>query len=363
MKWIPLFAAALLVGLTSCRKNKEVVTYTVDKEQPKNPHQQANPHEGAMPSIPLGSESGEEKASDPHVGMPVLQGPAISDEPAPHWNKGKTNAMRMASYQVEADDGRMIDISFTTLRSAPGGLLMNLNRWCEQVGQKPMDDKEMEASCTSLTTQFGEAVVIDVAGSHEKTELDKDGRIIGAIAEQEGRAWFFKLRGNAELAGNEKEAFLKWAASLKPAEAVPQVAPVVTDQAVEWTLPEGWTVTYGGQSRHSTIHVPGDDPAELAVSFFPGDVGGDVANVNRWLGQIGLKPLTEEGVLPLIVEVEAGPKTFSLVDLKGPQKRMLAAWTRHGEHTWFFKWTGSDAALDAGLMKTFISSVRFNSPE
>ena len=37
-----------------------------------------------------------------------------------------------------------------------------------------------------------------------------------------------------------------------------------------------------------------NNEADLSITAFPGDVGGELANVNRWRGQVGLEPLSEE---------------------------------------------------------------------
>jgi hypothetical protein len=53
--------------------------------------------------------------------------------------------------------------------------------------------------------------------------------------------------------------------------------------APEWTVPEGWQETPPTQMLISRFEVNADDgQVEITVSAFPGDVGGTVANVNRW---------------------------------------------------------------------------------
>jgi len=44
---------------------------------------------------------------------------------------------------------------------------------------------------------------------------------------------------------------------------------------------------------------------------------------------------------------------------------LVAAWTRHGADTWFFKFSGSAALVAAEKAKftAFIESVRFTKPE
>lgn len=354
----------VLLGLGSCKKGGEIKAYTVDKEPATSAPEQSNPHGNSLPPVSMPEAQAE---GNPHAGLKVLAAPGFSDVAPKHWLEKKRTAMRLASYEIKGEGDVMADISFTALRSAPGSLLANLNRWRAQAGQSEWSDEDMQKSTTSVPTCFGNAVVMDVQGLLKESDPKKDGRIVGAIVEKDGRAWFYKMRGNADLVGREKENFLAWVQSLKPVEEVVPMPKQVTPQDLSWKLPTGWTAGYGGESRYATIEVPGADEAatSVVVSFFPGDVGGDVANVNRWRAQLSLPPLGEAEVTALMKPLTVGGKPLKLVDLKGPEKRMLAAWTRHGENTWFFKWTGTDAVLEArqAEFQTFLESVRFNTTE
>ncbi len=47
--------------------------------------------------------------------------------------------------------------------------------------------------------------------------------------------------------------------------------------------------------RLATYMVPSDaGDQEVAVTRFPGQVGGVLANINRWRGQMGLQPIADE---------------------------------------------------------------------
>ena len=353
---------SLLLVLGSCNKGGEIKVYAVEKESAQNTQQATNPHGNVLPPVKMPGAGDE---PDPHAGLAVLQTVAVSGEAPGHWQAKKRTAMRMASYQINGEDGAIADVSFTRLQSVPGSLLMNLNRWREQLAQPLWTEEQMRESVGAVATFFGEGVVIDVEGLMEKGDPKTDGRILGVVAEKDGSAWYYKMRGNAAVVGNEKENFLKWVEGLKLDEPVEPPPALVTRKDVTWELPEGWTVSYGGQSRYATIEVPGSDGAAISVSFFPGDVGGDAANVNRWRGQVALQVLDEQQALAAIQPLTAGDKAVNLVDLKGPQQRMLAGWMMHGENTWFFKWTGPDAVIEAGKSGylSFLQSVRFNTPE
>ncbi len=115
--------------------------------------------------------------------------------------------------------------------------------------------------------------------------------------------------------------------------------------ALVWTAPDAWTARPGSAMRKGAYTVPGPDgaTADLAITAFPGDVGGDLANVNRWRGQLGLPPATAAELETSLERFSANGLELAVVDLVGEgdaPTRMLCAFTAHDGSTWFFKLTG-----------------------
>lgn len=75
------------------------------------------------------------------------------------------------------------------------------------------------------------------------------------------------------------------------------------DHAARWTLPDGWREVATGSPARLAVFEFDDESGVVSVVLtrFPGDVGGVLANVNRWRTQLGLAPVAE-GDLPGIVE-------------------------------------------------------------
>jgi hypothetical protein len=118
--------------------------------------------------------------------------------------------------------------------------------------------------------------------------------------------------------------------------------------------------------RKATFGIAGTGgaTAELAVTAFPGDVGGDLANVNRWRGQIGLPPI-EAGQLPAALErFEANGLKIAVADIVAttgtPPVRVLGGIVPHGGQTWFFKLTGPDplVAQEKPAFLEFLRTVK-----
>lgn len=327
--------------------------------------------------------------SDPHAGLTAEQlaavgsggSPQFTDSPPAHWKKQALSPMRLASYQIQGEGGVTADISFSILRRAPGGTLANVNRWRDQLAQAPLDDAALQQTSQTIKTSFGGGLAVEIEGLAPGADAAKDGRMIGVIADKDNDAWFFKMRGNAALTASEKDNFIKWVqtvtpaapAEVTPAAAVPSVPPAVPPPvpgkgSLTWQVPAGWTLAPAASAmRYATFNVVAADggKGELIVSHFPGDVGGDLENVNRWRQQVGAAPVDQAGLAALISKLTAGPKTLSCIDVTGPQTRLAAGWARHGADTWFFKLTGPDAlvAAEKARFTAFLESVRFTQPE
>ena len=132
---------------------------------------------------------------------------------------------------------------------------------------------------------------------------------------------------------------------------------------ISWQTPEGWT-----QKKESTefrfAQIDLGDNLLLVVSRFPGDVGGNLANVNRWRGQLQLPPIKADELEKVTKKVQAGDATAILTDFtsEAGDQRMLGAIVpdEKGGRTWFFKVTGPAKAVggQADKFQKFVESVK-----
>ena len=139
----------------------------------------------------------------------------------------------------------------------------------------------------------------------------------------------------------------------------------------QWTVPAGWQEGQSSAMRRATFVVKDADgqTAEVVVSSFPGDVGGQLANVNRWRGQIGLGPLAPDEVAAITADVDIDGVKVTVVDFqtdtapagKTHPQGMIVVTLPHEGNSWFFKMTG-DAPL-VGAQKEellqFVKSMKF----
>lgn len=141
--------------------------------------------------------------------------------------------------------------------------------------------------------------------------------------------------------------------------------PVATasGEALTWTAPANWQARAGSAMRKGTYVITGEGgaTAELAITAFPGDVGGDLANVNRWRNQLQL-PAIGPGELPLaLVRFEANGLQIAVAEMVAtsgnPPQRVLGGIVPHAGSTWFFKLTGPDE-LVTSVKPAFLDFLR-----
>ncbi|MFP4068975.1 MAG: hypothetical protein ACLFVC_02230 [Opitutales bacterium] len=135
------------------------------------------------------------------------------------------------------------------------------------------------------------------------------------------------------------------------------------DAAGDFTyeVPAGWEEFPATGVRKANFRIEDDNGrAELTVTVFPGDVGGKLANINRWRGQIGLEPMTLEDMSEKVRPFRISNHNGQLVHLQGESESILGGLLGHHGFTWFFKMQGDNATVAAqiGAMEEFLQSVR-----
>lgn len=157
------------------------------------------------------------------------------------------------------------------------------------------------------------------------------------------------------------------APSAAPSGSQPDMAstPVATagGENLVWTAPSSWEPRTGSAMRKGTYVITGADgaTAELAITAFPGDVGGDLANVNRWRNQLGLPPISAAELPLSLLRFEAHGLQVAVAEMVAtagnPPQRVLGGIVPYGNATWFFKLTGPDA-LVTSVKPAFLDFMR-----
>lgn len=152
-----------------------------------------------------------------------------------------------------------------------------------------------------------------------------------------------------------------------PKEPKPLLAPVGEAEAsgeITWVVPKGWQEQAPSSMRVGSFLIKEENgqSADLSVVPLSGTAGGDLANINRWRGQIGLGPISEADVPTQSRTIFPAGRKMLWVDFAHGGRRLMAAIYARGERTWFFKMTGDDAAVRKAkpAMMRFLRSLTFH---
>ncbi|HEX7570024.1 MAG TPA: hypothetical protein VF492_05930 [Verrucomicrobiae bacterium] len=133
---------------------------------------------------------------------------------------------------------------------------------------------------------------------------------------------------------------------------------------LKYTLPDGWKEKALTQLRVASFEVPDNGKtADVSVIPLSGTAGGDLANVNRWRGQVGLSPLPETELQKLAEKAEVAGQAADLYDVtgtapgSGDAERIIGVISHRDNTAWFFKLTG-DAALVEKQKANFIAFLQ-----
>ena len=141
--------------------------------------------------------------------------------------------------------------------------------------------------------------------------------------------------------------------------------PTASGEALVWQAPAQWVQKAASAMRKGSYSVPGDGgESDLSITAFPGDVGGELANVNRWRGQIALTPIGPEELDSAVSRVEENGLKMTVVELasKGDpgNKAILGAIVPYAGSTWFFRLAGPGTSVKAAkpAFREFLHTVR-----
>jgi len=155
-----------------------------------------------------------------------------------------------------------------------------------------------------------------------------------------------------------------------PAPAMPQSMPAglpAPDHGnlphLKYTLPDGWTEKPATAMRVASFDISQNGKiADASIVPLGGDAGGDLANVTRWRGQVGLPPATEDELPALSQKIQIAGQDGKLFDIGGASQRILGAVLQRGDTAWFFKVIGHTDLVEAQkpAFISFLQNLQFS---
>ncbi len=368
---LPFLAAIIFLG-SSCGRSddSQITVYRIPKEtQPESVPQPA-----AMPA--------NAPPAEVHWTTPA------------GWEEQPASGFRKGSFLVRGADGKTADVSVISFPEAAGGLLANVNRWRNQLKLAPVSDATQAGSPMSVAGR--DMFFVDLASGQSINPDGSKSRILGGIFPTNGETWFFKMMGPDQLVESQRGAFRQFLESVRltggssaAAESasvpVPMSAnasgnktnaptpPVIEPSQgapLQYTRPQGWQEKPLSPMRLASFNAvaPNGKETDVSVVSLPGIAGGDLANVNRWRGQVNLGPIDEDTLAKTAEHVKSNGHDYLVVDLvsdapmgdKQEKQRILAAILDENGRSWFVKMTGEDAAVESqkSAFTNFLQSLK-----
>ena len=298
-------------------------------------------------------------------------GPVVTWELPKEWGENPDLSGPMAgSFHVKTDLGPMGRIGVMPFRESVSSTDV-ANMFGMELGQSKIGESELKeiSEIKNIGGREFEWIRLSDKGQEGSTRT-----ILLALHRNEGETWLFPFIGDSELINGQSENFEAFLASTTlrageveiraqaPAPPPPPVANIENEPT--WEIPSHWVKTSASSMRLASYEVTDNNGSKLdfSVTSFPGNVGGTLANVNRWLGQIGIDPVEETELSKYISPLILDEKDAQLVIAEGETESLFAAILLLNERSWFFKISGDRALaeVEKSNFLSFLESVCFH---
>lgn len=221
----------------------------------------------------------------------------------------------------------LLELTVVRLEGTAGGALANVNRWRGQLGLEPVSAGELARVTFAQEVGGAPATVVDFEGPQKPSM--------------------------APFARQEREA--------PPG---PSGSRETVRKLFDFELPAGWVENPRPSSgRIFEIRAgEADKAATVYLNVLGETAGGLAANVNRWRGQIGLGPMTDEAAERLVQAVPFLEGEGNSVELTGSEKALVCVFTVGPPWSIFLKMDGATEAVERQRRAfwEFVRTVRIN---
>ena len=265
------------------------------------------------------------------------------------WRAKRGNQMRFATLIVSEDPP--LEVSVTRLPAGDDlqqGILDNINRWRNQV-----DLPFIELDDLPLRTEKIEA------GSLTVTYLNILGKSNPSAAMPGMPPGGFPAAGNPATGTPASEIPVSGEpdAPAGPSRNTGSAPPSTSD--MKFDKPAEWTQVRPKQFITAAFEVA-EGPKKLSITVSRAG-GSKAANINRWRGQMGLEPLSDEQAAESQKKFPLGDRSAELVEIKGDSQTMLVIMIDDEQRTVFVKLMGDPelAVRERSRFEGFVRSLKF----
>lgn len=291
------------------------------------------------------------------------------------WKEQPASSMRAASFVVAGKESQA-DVSVIPLPGMAGRELEIVNLWREQLQLPAATQDDVGKLMETITVGPGQGKFAEMVSAEKIIDGKSRARLLVAMLTKDDTTWFFKMSGEDSLVAEQKPAFVEFLKSVSfnapaspaqltgtPPTAVETPRENSNSQLPQWNAPSNWQSQPPGEMLLASFAVADEKlgKATVTVSAFPGDVGGLLANVNRWRRQIGLGEVAEADLPKLVTALDAAAGPAKLVDLAGANTRIVGAVVPYKGQTWFYKMMGDEKIVEQqrDAFIKFVQTVKY----
>ncbi|MDZ4819364.1 MAG: hypothetical protein SGJ20_10365 [Planctomycetota bacterium] len=371
--------ALLLLAVAGCDRAEPVTEYTVARQvTPERsrmlaamiPIKQAERAlffklVGPMDAVSAQAESFEkfiQSAPFDASGMPDFNALGTPQWPLPtDWTRlpAPATALRLFTIQIgKPSDNLEVAVSAVgfDVERPEFSTLLNVNRWRGQMQLPPMARIDLEQEVRKLPlsdAKVGPALMVDLLGDFKVKSMPPMGAMANAGPQ-----------GASSTTSAPPERQPVGTTEARPVES--GSAASKADQPLTFDVPAEWQPGKAGGFRFAAFQVV-DGAQKVEITLIPlGPDGELLSNVNRWQGEIGLKPGSLEEVQKQTKQIDVGGIPSDYVELIGPTDKpnaetTIAAIVRRPDRTWYIKLRGASDLVqrEKGRFDKFLQSVKF----
>ena len=229
------------------------------------------------------------------------------------WQKLDASEMRYATLILDGEPPLEMTVTkFPGRDDLPQAeqVVMNINRWRGQLSLPPIRDEDLDDQSEQIP-----------------------------IAD--GKGYWTSLVGRPRP---------KPAGMTPPAQATSPIQtkaePAAETSAPAYKTPEGWTDGPSAKFAAVSLQVlDGDKQAVITVTSLRGG-GSQLQNVNRWRGQVGLGPLSEEQLAATVKKVDVGQMAGNLYEMSQEGRSIFGVIVENQGQMWFAKMAGDTPLVE-----------------
>ncbi len=361
-----LVALISLCGMYGCGSGEQIQVYTVDKprvlEQQLGAHQDSGPTDRMLAAIiPDDADNGwffkmvgdkdavaeKKKAfADFLRTVKFAKGKPTWTMPE-RWELVSGGSVRFATLYVPSGD-KALELSVSSLPlpadDRDSMILWNINRWRGQMGLESLTPDHRDEATETIAANGKDITVVNLVGRYNEKGMKAGGA--GGFSMGGFQHPPIGPENTADASG--KTGFDESLLAVEP--------------------PEGWQPTALTLFRKAAYEVKDEnDPAKsVEITVTTGAGGSDLANVNRWRGQVGLPPIAGGELDEAFQGFDVGGHQGRFLELVGPEntsprKAMYVIMVEADQRLWFIKLIG-DAQLaerEKPRFEAFAKTVTF----